>query len=144
MSEIGRMFNYLRSKYRFVLLITHIDVIKDELDAQVEIVRQGQFSHIDNRVATRVPAGVAAVVAEVKKVAGAAGVAEVNKVAGAAGVKKVAKVAELKSVSRVAKLESSSVSSIVAKLNKKEDEEVESEPKKLVFKKPLSLLGNKK
>jgi DNA repair exonuclease SbcCD ATPase subunit/DNA repair exonuclease SbcCD nuclease subunit len=50
MSEIGRMFNYLRSKYRFVLLITHIDVIKDELDAQLEIVRQGQYSHIDNRV----------------------------------------------------------------------------------------------
>lgn len=50
MSEIGRMFNYLRSKYRFVLLITHIDVIKDELDSQVEITKQGAYSHIDNRV----------------------------------------------------------------------------------------------
>ncbi len=51
--EIGRIFNYLRSKYRFVLLITHVESIKDDLDDQIEIKRTGQYSKVDNRQTRR-------------------------------------------------------------------------------------------
>lgn len=49
MSEIGRVLNYLRSKYQFILLITHIDSIKDELDQQLEIKKYGQYSKVNNK-----------------------------------------------------------------------------------------------
>lgn len=49
LGEIGRILNFLRSKYKFVLLITHIDNIKDELDSQLEIIRTGNYSHVNNK-----------------------------------------------------------------------------------------------
>ena len=54
LSEIGRIFNYLRSKYRFILLITHIDSIKDDLDMQLEIKKYGEYSRVNNKVTKRV------------------------------------------------------------------------------------------
>jgi len=49
LQSIGKILNYLRSKYEFVLLITHIDDIKDELDQQLEVKRIGDYSHVNNR-----------------------------------------------------------------------------------------------
>lgn len=37
--EIGRILDYLRGKYQFVLLITHVEQIKDELDTRIRIER---------------------------------------------------------------------------------------------------------
>lgn len=53
LNEIGRILNYLRSKYDFVLLITHIEAIKDELDQQLEIKRIGEYSKVNNRAARK-------------------------------------------------------------------------------------------
>ena len=49
LGEIGRILNYLRGKYDFVLLITHIEAIKDELDNQIEIKKDGDYSKVNNR-----------------------------------------------------------------------------------------------
>lgn len=48
LSEISKILNYLRSKYDFILLITHIESIKDELDGEITIQRQNQYSHVNN------------------------------------------------------------------------------------------------
>jgi len=53
LGEIGRVLNYLRSKYKFILLITHIDAIKDELDQQLEIKKYGQYSRVNNKKSVR-------------------------------------------------------------------------------------------
>jgi len=59
--KFGRVYQYLRNKYKFVLLISHIDQMRYEvnhtLPIQVKHNHQGleHVSHVDNRVKDAVP-----------------------------------------------------------------------------------------
>tara|TARA_B100000497_G_scaffold104082_1_gene119559 strand:+ start:1205 stop:4342 length:3138 start_codon:yes stop_codon:yes gene_type:complete len=47
MQKVGMLFEYLRSRFDFILCITHIDTLKDAVDSQITIERTGDgFSKI--------------------------------------------------------------------------------------------------
>jgi DNA repair exonuclease SbcCD ATPase subunit len=45
--SIQRLFDYLRSKYKFILVISHIDSIKDSVDSIIDIKLKDTFSKIE-------------------------------------------------------------------------------------------------
>lgn len=47
LGEIGKALNYLRSKFDYILLITHVEQIKEELDIQIPIHKTGSHSRIN-------------------------------------------------------------------------------------------------
>ena len=46
-SYVGALFSYLKTQFDFILIISHIDSIKDFVDGSMEITKINGFSHIE-------------------------------------------------------------------------------------------------
>lgn len=49
LSQVGLLFSYLKTNFDFVLIISHLDSIKDFVDSLIEITKVGGFSHIEHK-----------------------------------------------------------------------------------------------
>lgn len=47
---IHALFDYLKSNFDFIIVISHLDVMRDMVDKQIEIKKENGFSRIDNTV----------------------------------------------------------------------------------------------
>ncbi len=48
LNSIGLMFDYLKSQFQFIWLISHIDVSRDVVDHIIELSKEGEFSKISH------------------------------------------------------------------------------------------------
>jgi DNA repair exonuclease SbcCD ATPase subunit len=46
MSALYNIFQYLKTQYKFILIISHIDALKDMAENQIEIYKDGGFSKV--------------------------------------------------------------------------------------------------
>jgi DNA repair exonuclease SbcCD ATPase subunit len=46
MSGMTTLFSYLKTRFDFILIVSHIDALKDAVDKQIEIKRDGNFSKV--------------------------------------------------------------------------------------------------
>jgi DNA repair exonuclease SbcCD ATPase subunit len=44
------LFDYLKSSFDFIIIISHLDAMRDMVDKQLEIKKENGFSKIDNSV----------------------------------------------------------------------------------------------
>jgi DNA repair exonuclease SbcCD ATPase subunit len=47
LSALPVLFSYLRNEFKFVIIISHLDGIKDYVDDTIEITKNGTFSHVE-------------------------------------------------------------------------------------------------
>lgn len=50
MAMIHSLFDYLKSNFDFIIIISHLDAMRDMVDKQLEIKKENGFSRIDNTV----------------------------------------------------------------------------------------------
>ena len=46
LSSMESMFNYLKSEFDYIIIISHIESLKDITDSLIEINRKGDFSNV--------------------------------------------------------------------------------------------------
>lgn len=49
-SNIENVMNYIKNQYEHVLIISHIEELKNQADYNIEINKPDHFSHVDNRI----------------------------------------------------------------------------------------------
>lgn len=49
MAMVHALFDYLKTNFDFIIVISHLDVMRDMVDKQLEIKKENGFSKIDNR-----------------------------------------------------------------------------------------------
>lgn len=50
MAMVHSLFDYLKSNFEFIIVISHLDAMRDMVDKQLEIKKENGFSRIDNSV----------------------------------------------------------------------------------------------
>ena len=46
MTSIGSLFNYLKNQFDFIVIISHLDIMRDLVDNQLDVKKEGDFSSI--------------------------------------------------------------------------------------------------
>jgi DNA repair exonuclease SbcCD ATPase subunit len=46
LASMFTLFSVLKSNFDFLLVISHLDVLKDAVDKQIELVREGNFTKV--------------------------------------------------------------------------------------------------
>ena len=48
LNSLSMLFDYLKTQFRFILIISHIEVLRDVVDNLVEIRKEGAYSHVQH------------------------------------------------------------------------------------------------
>ena len=48
LNSLSMLFDYLKTQFRFILIISHIEVLRDVVDNLVEIKKEGEYSHVQH------------------------------------------------------------------------------------------------